>query len=44
LAYWSFIEKHPAHGMVSPNARREALEGLTWSYAGLYPHPFRLTS
>jgi len=44
LAYWSFIEKHPAHGMVSPNARREALEGLTWSYAGLYPHPFRLIS
>jgi len=37
LAYWSFIEKHPAHGMVSPSARREALEGLTWSYAGWFP-------
>ena len=36
LAYWSFIEKHPAHGMVSHTARQEAMEGLTWSYAGMY--------
>jgi hypothetical protein len=34
--YWSFVEKHPAHGMVSPDARREAMEGLTWTYAGKF--------
>lgn len=34
LMYWSFVEKHPAHGILDPAARREATEGLTWSYAG----------
>lgn len=36
LAYWSFVEKHPSHGLLAPDARREALEGLTWSYAGKF--------
>lgn len=36
LAYWSFVERHPAHGVVSSDARKEALEGLTWTYAGEY--------
>ncbi|KAG8817200.1 hypothetical protein FRC17_011331, partial [Serendipita sp. 399] len=33
LAYWAFVERHPAHGILGDVARREALEGLTWSYA-----------
>lgn len=34
LAYWSFVERHPSHGVLPSDARRDALEGLTWSYAG----------
>ncbi|KAG9051783.1 hypothetical protein FS842_011036 [Serendipita sp. 407] len=29
LAYWAFVERHPAHGILNETARREALEGLT---------------
>ncbi|KAG8774002.1 hypothetical protein FRC16_005233, partial [Serendipita sp. 398] len=33
LAYWAFVERHPAHGILNETARREALEGLTWTFA-----------
>lgn len=35
LEYWSYIEKHPAHGVLVAGAKREALDGLTWSFAGM---------
>ena len=34
LAYWAFVERHPAHGDLGEAPRREALESLTWSFAG----------
>ncbi|TEB20886.1 hypothetical protein FA13DRAFT_1757693 [Coprinellus micaceus] len=30
--YWSFTEAHPAHMVLSPQSRNEALEVLTWAY------------
>ncbi|KAL4257782.1 hypothetical protein AB1N83_010513 [Pleurotus pulmonarius] len=30
--YWSFMEAHPAHVTLPPNAKTEAVEVLTWSY------------
>lgn len=36
LAYWGYVERHPAHSSLVAGARREALEGLTWSYAGKF--------
>jgi hypothetical protein len=34
LAYWAFVEKHPAHGRLPMKAKKDAVESLTWSYAG----------
>jgi hypothetical protein len=33
--YWSFIEAHPAHTSLPGNARVEAMDALSWAYAGL---------
>lgn len=30
--YWSFIDSHPAHTALPPNARAEALDVLTWAW------------
>ncbi|TCD65970.1 hypothetical protein EIP91_001962 [Steccherinum ochraceum] len=30
--YWSFIESHPAHTPLPPNAHQEALDALKWTY------------
>ena len=34
LAYWQYIEKHPAHIALAQGAKEEAIHGLTWSYTG----------
>ena len=34
LAYWQYIEKHPAHTALVQGAKEEAVHGLTWSYTG----------
>jgi hypothetical protein len=34
LAYWQYIEKHPAHTPLAQGAKEEAKNGLTWSYTG----------
>ena len=33
--YWSFMEAHPAHVALPGNARVEAIDALSWAYAGL---------
>ncbi|PVG01198.1 hypothetical protein CPB86DRAFT_727887 [Serendipita vermifera] len=33
LAYWAFVEKHPAHERLPLKAKKDAVESLTWSYA-----------
>ncbi|KAG6868116.1 hypothetical protein C0993_007494 [Termitomyces sp. T159_Od127] len=30
--YWSFMEAHPAHVTLPPNARAEAMDTLTWAW------------
>ncbi|KAG6901291.1 hypothetical protein C0995_014035 [Termitomyces sp. Mi166 len=30
--YWSFMEAHPAHATLPPNARAEAMDVLTWAW------------
>jgi hypothetical protein len=34
LAYWQYIEKHPAHTILVQGAKEEAVHGLTWSHTG----------
>ena len=34
LAYWQYIEKHPAHTTLSQGAKEEAIHALTWSHTG----------
>lgn len=34
--YWAFMESHPAHASLPPNARSDALDALTWSYTGQF--------
>jgi hypothetical protein len=35
--YWLFMESHPAHSSLPPSARMDAMDALSWAYAGLYP-------
>ncbi|PCH40711.1 hypothetical protein WOLCODRAFT_136952 [Wolfiporia cocos MD-104 SS10] len=30
--YWAFLEAHPSHAPLMPEARNDALEALTWAY------------
>ena len=32
--YWSFMEAHPAHMSLPANARMDAMDALSWAYAG----------
>ena len=34
LAYWQYIEKHPAHVTLAQGAKEEAIHALTWSHTG----------
>ena len=34
LAYWQYIEKHPAHTTLAQGAKEEAIHALTWSHIG----------
>ena len=34
LAYWQYIEKHPAHTTLPQGAKEEAIHALTWSHTG----------
>ena len=34
LAYWQYIEKHPAHTTLPQGAKEEAVHALTWSHTG----------
>ena len=34
LAYWQYIEDHPAHTILAQGAKEEAVQALTWSHAG----------
>ena len=30
--YWTYLENHPAHAPLPPQAHAEAMDALTWSY------------
>jgi hypothetical protein len=34
LAYWQYIENHPAHTTLAQGAKEEAVHALTWSHTG----------
>ena len=38
--YWSYVEMHPAHVVLTPTSRQEAADALHWSYTDrLLSHP-----
>lgn len=34
--YWNYLERHPNHALLPPNAEQEANDALVWFHLGTY--------
>ena len=34
--YWNYLERHPNHVLLPPNAEQEARDALTWFHLGTF--------